>query len=448
MKLARIPRSIQGVHYAWVTLSIAIAMRLVSSVERTASGVLVAYMVDPAGEFGWSRSIVGLALSLRWVCSGVFGPPAGWLGDRYGIRRAMDIGAVLFIASSLLIGMVRVPWEFLLSFGILMSMALAVFQVPLVSAITLWFQKHLGVAMGLLQAAQGLSNVLFAPLMVVLLTYGGWRWAFWGPGIVGGVLLLVLIRFFSNEPAERGLHPFGMAPGTPLPPVHRGVSARVRTKVFLQHATRTATFWNLIGIHYWGCAGHSIIIVYLADIIRSQGLSLATGALVLSTMYGVSAFTRFAVPILADRAGGKAAMALCFFLQGLPILVLFWAHALWHFYLFAVLIGIGLGGEMSAFPIINRQYYGHAPTGTVYGWQIFGSGLGMASGSFLGGFLRDLTGDYTLSLLASLTLSMAGALSILLLPSTAHPQLPAWETALPPEVRSTPGGRPAAAPGD
>jgi MFS family permease len=165
-------------------------------------------------------------------------------------------------------------------------------------------------------------------------------------------------------------------------------------------------------------------------------------------MYGVSAFTRFAVPILADRAGGKAAMALCFFLQGLPILVLFWAHALWHFYLFAVLIGIGLGGEMSAFPIINRQYYGHAPTGTVYGWQIFGSGLGMASGSFLGGFLRDLTGDYTLSLLASLTLSMAGALSILLLPSTAHPQLPGWETALPPEVRSTPLGRPAAAPGD
>jgi MFS family permease len=448
VKLARIPRYMKDVHYAWVTLSIAIAMRLVSSVERTASGVLVAYMVDPAGEFGWSRSIVGLAFSLRWVCSGVFGPPAGWLGDRYGVRRAMDIGAVLFIATSLLIGMVTVQWEFLLSFGILMSMALAVFQVPLVSAITLWFQKHLGVAMGLLQAAQGLSNVLFAPLMVLLLTYGGWRWAFWGPGIVGGVLLLVLIRFFANEPAERGLQPLGVAPGTALPPVHRGANARVRTKVFLLQAKRTATFWNLIGIHYWGCAGHAIIIVYLADIIRSQGLSLATGALVLSTMYGVSSFTRFAVPILADRAGGKGAMALCFFLQGLPILVLFWAHAVWHFYLFAALIGIGLGGEMSAFPIINRQYYGHAPTGTVYGWQILGSGFGMASGSFLGGFLRDMTGDYTLSLLASLTLSMAGTLSILLLPSTSHHQLPAWETALPPEARSTPVGRPAAAPGD
>ena len=211
-----------------------------------------------------------------------------------------------------------------------------------------------------------------------------------------------------------------------------GPSARLRTKVFLQQARRTAAFWNLIGIHYWGCAGHAIIVVYLADIVRTQGLSLATGALVVGTMFGVSSFTRFAVPVLADRMGSKRAMALCFFLQALPILLLFWAHEAWQFYLFAVLMGIGFGGEMSAFPIINRQYYGNAPTGTIYGWQMLGAGIGMASGSFLGGVLRDLTGDYTLALLSSFVLSMAGALSILVLPSTSHHQIPLWEEALPP----------------
>ena len=78
MKQAIWSLRVKGLHYAWVTLGIAIAMRLVSSVEPTASGVLVAYLVDPAGEFGWSRSMVGLALSLQWIFSGVFGPPAGW----------------------------------------------------------------------------------------------------------------------------------------------------------------------------------------------------------------------------------------------------------------------------------------------------------------------------------------------------------------------------------
>lgn len=84
-------------------------------------------------------------------------------------------------------------------------------------------------------------------------------------------------------------------------------------------------------------------------------------------MYGVSSFTRFAVPIIADRVGSKGAMALCFSLQAWPIVMLLWAHEAWHFSLFAVLFGIGFGGEMNAFPIINHQDYGNAPTGTVYG---------------------------------------------------------------------------------
>lgn len=437
MKPARWPFDVKNMHYAWVMLGIAVAMRLISSVERTASGVLVAYMVDPSGEFGWSRSVVGLALSLQWIFSGVFGPPAGWLGDRYGLRLTMALGALLFLATSVLIGLVTVPWQFILYFGILMSAALAIFQVPLVTAVTLWFHRHLGVAMGVLQSSQGLANVLFAPLMVLLLAHFGWRWAFWGPGIVGGLLLLLLARFFRNEPAEIGMRPLGADPNTPIRLIQSGTRARVRTTVFLKQARRTFAFWNLIGIHYWGCAGHAILVVYLADIVRAQGLSLTTGALVVSTMFGVSSFTRFGVPILADRAGGKLAMALCFTLQALPITLLFWAHEAWHFYLFAVLFGIGFGGEMSAFPIINRQYYGNAPTGTVYGWQMMGAGIGMASGSFLGGVLRDLTGDYTLALLCSFALSLLGTMSILILPSTAHHQIPKWEEALPQEAPST-----------
>ncbi len=102
---------------------------------------------------------------------------------------------------------------------------------------------------------------------------------------------------------------------------------------------------------------------------------------------------------------------------------------------------------MSAFPIITRQYYGNAPTGTVYGWQMLGAGIGMASGAFLGGVLRDLTGTYTLALLCSFVLSMTGTVSILVLPTTAHHQIPEWEASLPPEVRSTTPARPVASPG-
>jgi MFS family permease len=416
-------------------------------VERIASGVLVAYLVTPKpeGQFGWSHGAVGLGFAMQWIFSGLFAPPAGWLGDRYGVRRTMFLAALLFIAASLLVGTMTQLWHFYLYFGVLMSASLAVFQVPLVTAVTVWFKTRLGEAMGLLQSTQGLASVTFAPLMVFLLVQLGWKWAFWLPGIAGGLLLLLLIRFFREEPAEMGLRPLGAAANEPIQRVQSGPLAKVRTRVFLQHARHTNAFWNLIGIHFWGCAGHAIIIMFLVALAQERGLSPYMAAGVLSAVLGVSSFTRFAVPIVADRLGSKGAMAICFFLQGVPVLLLLGAHDAWQFYLFAVLFGIGYGGESSAFPIINRQYYGNAPTGTVYGWQMLGAGIGMAAGAFLGGFMRELTGSYTSALILSFALSLAGAISILVLPTTSCRLCTNWEESLPTEARSLAPPRPAPA---
>jgi hypothetical protein len=100
---------------------------------------------------------------------------------------------------------------------------------------------------------------------------------------------------------------------------------------------------------------------------------------------------------------------------------------------------------MSAFPIINRQYYGNAPTGTVYGWQMLGAGIGMAAGAYLGGVMRELTGSYTSTLILSFALSIAGAISILVLPTTSCRLCANWEDSLPPEARSLAPPRPAPA---
>jgi MFS family permease len=110
----------------------------------------------------------------------------------------------------------------------------------------------------------------------------------------------------------------------------------------------------------------------------------------------------------------------------------------WAFYLFAVLFGIGLGGEVPLFPIINRQYYGSAPIGTVYGWQMFGNGIGMGLGPLVGGFLWDVTGNFLSIVFASVGFSLLGLVSVLVLPRTSHVLTPNWEDSLPPEARSAP----------
>jgi len=379
---------------------------------------------------------VGLGFAIQWIVSGLFGPPAGWLGDRYGVRWTMRLGAVLFIVGMVLTGFMRELWQFYLFFGVILSAAMGIFQVPLTAAVTLWFRKHLGTGMGLLQSSQGIGPLVAVPIMLYIIhLFGGGldglRAAFWIPGIVGGAIILVMIKFFYNEPAEIGARPFGAPEDEPIKAVQTGEIAKVRTKVFQKQAQKTSAFWNLIGIHFWGCAGHAIILVYLVAMAEDEGVSkgLAAGAFV--TMSVTSTITRFAVPVIADRMGSKPAMAGCFFLQVAPICLLFFAQDTWHFYLFAVLFGIGFGGEMSAFPIINRQYYGSGPIGTTYGYQMMGAGVGMAAGALMGGQLRDITGNFDATMGLSLALSMVGVISIMLLPTTKKELLPNWEDQLP-----------------
>ena len=426
-------------HYAWVIVSVAAVMRLFSSSFRSSSSILIPRLVD---SFGWSYGAVGLGFAIQWIVSGLFGPTAGWLGDRYGVRWTMRVGAVLFIVGMVLTGLMRELWQFYLFFGAILSISMGIFQVPLTAAITLWFRKHLGFGLGLLQSSQGVGPLIAVPLMLLIIhLFGGGvdglRAAFWIPGILGGAVILLLVRFFYNEPAEIGLRPLGAPEDAPIQAVQTGEIARFRSKVFLKQAQQTPAFWNLIGIHFWGCAGHAIILIYLVAIAEAEGVGAGVAAGAFVTLSVVSSITRFAVPVIADRMGSKGAMAVSFFLQTVPILLLFFAHDAWQFYLFAALFGIGFGGEMTAFPIINRQYYGgKAPIGTTYGYQMMGSGVGMAAGALIGGELRDLTSNFDATMGLSLVLSLTGVISIMLLPTTKEELLPDWEDELPEGMRT------------
>jgi MFS family permease len=421
------------IHYAWVMVAVASAMWMTASAVRFAAAILVPDLQDI---FAWSIFAIFAAFAIQWTASAFFSPIVGWLGDRYGVRRIMIIGAGLFVAGMLLTGTMTHLWEFYLYYGLVLAVAMAIFQVPLVAAVTLWFKTHLGVAMGTLQALQGLGTVVGIVIVAVLLDSLGLKWTFWIPGIAGGVLLFMLVRLFYNEPGEIGIKPWGASENDPLERLLEASIAKARTSVFLKRAQRTGAFWNLIGIHFWGCAGHNIILMGLPAMVNERGFSRAEAAGVLVVLTVVSLVTRFAVPVAADLVGSKKAMMVSFALQTVPVLILLVANDLWVFYLFAVLFGIGIGGEMTAFPIINRQYYGNAPMGTTYGWQLLGGGLGMALGLLLGGFIWTATGSFGGAVWLSFGLSLVGVVSIWALPSTSHHLIPDWEDELPLEARS------------
>ena len=415
-------------HYAWVIVTIIALMQMVGSSIRMAFGVFIYPLSE---EFGWSQGSITLAYALSSIVTALVSPLAGSLGDRFGARKSMILGCTMFIGGMLLIGVVNQVWQFYLTFGVLLGVAQAVFLVPLIPSAMTWFRRHLGVGMGFLMAAWGLGPALTAPIMGLMIEQLGWRDTFWVTAAASAVIMVVLIAKYSNRPADRGLEPYGALPGDP-PATRRSLSAG-RVKLFTRFMRHTKAYWNLSSIHFLGCVGHAVILVYIVPIAIEEGVSVVVAAGLLTVLSGVSIGTRLATPVLSDYVGPKTVMAVAYVLQGIPVVMLFWTHEVWLFYVFAAVFGIGYGGEAGGFPILNRRYYGQAPVGSAHGFQMLGAGLGMAVGGWIGGVIFDFTGGYDLALVISVVASLLGAVSIVLLERTDRLLIPDWETEYLPE---------------
>lgn len=425
-------------HRAWIILSILAVVQIVGQAIGMSAGIMVTTLNDADGGFGWNMGVIGAAIAVYFLVGALVSPFAGMLGDRYGARPIMFACGVLYFVSMLLVGLVSELWHFFLFFGVLLSITQALAMVPLLASIGGWFRRRLGLATGILWASGGVGAAVLAPVVARLLEDVGWRDTFWSIGIVGGGLLLVLSLFFRSKPADSGLRPYGARQDDPPEIVRSREVDRLRLKVFSQHMRRTRAFWNLPTIHGLGCAGHGIILIYSIPLAYEQGISLTAASFILAFISIFSIIGRFIAPIMAERIGGKPIMMAALFIQGLTVLVLFWAQDAWIFYLFGVLFGLGFGGEMSAYLVVNRQYFGSGPLATFYGIEIMGAMMGHAVATVLGGLAIYVTGSFNPALALSMAFSLAGVLVIMNLESSAQVLIPDWEDSLPPEARVGP----------
>jgi MFS family permease len=431
----------RGIHYAWFIAAIAAVLQVTTNFISQAFAVI---MVTIQKDFGWTLTAITLAYFLKNIVQAVSSPVVGWLGDRYGARRALLMAATMYTGGLLLLSGMHQIWQLYLYYSILLGLAQAVFAVNIPTTVAAWFRQRLGVAIGVQQSLGGMGASVMAPVLALVLGRTDWQTAFVGITMVGGIILFTLLSWFHNDPADNGMSPYGAtATDQPQSSVRPSPAIiKIRAQVFLQHVRRTWAFWNLIAIHYLGCIGHSIIMVGVVYFATTRGVSLPQAAWIVSIYSLCGVASRFATPVVADRWGAKGVMALAFLIQGITVALLFWTHEIWQFYLFAALFGIGLGGEMSAFIVINRQYYGIGPVRTVFGFQQFGSSLGMALGGLIGSVIFDTFGSYDIAWLISMAASLGGMVCILFLEPTSRLLIPNWEASLPPEARlSAPSGR-------
>tara|TARA_Y100000588_G_scaffold31029_3_gene30322 strand:- start:2192 stop:3535 length:1344 start_codon:yes stop_codon:yes gene_type:complete len=440
--VSRTVNSVVNAHYAWYIVAMGTTLQLTTNFVSQAFAILLVVMRD---NYGWSLTAIVLAYSIRNVIGAVMSPWAGSMGDRYGAKKVMLVGAAFFMGGLMLLATITAIWQLFLYYSLILGIAQAMFRVNIPTTVAAWFKRKLGVAVGIQQSAGGMGASILAPGLAVLLTQTSWQTAFLLIGSCGGAFVFLLLAFFHSEPADRGKQPYGADDDGKSPvAAFSGAMAKVRSKVFMEHARKTRAFWFLPLVHHLGCVGHAIVIVHGVNYATHKGVTLEAATFIISIYSITSIGSRFVVPILADRLGSKGVMALFYLLQGLSVVMLFWTQDPWQFYLFAAIFGIGFGGEMSAFLVVNRQYYGMGPVRTVFGFQSMGAGLGMALGGLIGSVIYDVFGSYDLAWVVSLVASLGGVVGILSMESTKRELIPDWEGSLPEEAR-TPTAEPSLA---
>ncbi|PYU13604.1 MAG: hypothetical protein DMG29_11425 [Acidobacteria bacterium] len=147
-----------------------------------------------------------------------------------------------------------------------------------------------------------------------------------------------------------------------------------------------------------------------------QHYTQGEAARILSLVLAFSIVGRLLMGWLADRWSKKYVMLLIYTLVAAAIPILFFARAKAPMYVFAVVFGIGLGGDYMIIPLMTAEIFGVQVLGRLMGVILTADGAAEAVSPWLIGRLRDATGSYSTGFLALMGMALFGAVAVAALP--------------------------------
>ena len=380
-------------HYAWIVAGVTFLVLLVTAGIRATPGVL---MVPLEAEFGWTSAAISTAIAINLVLFGLIGPFAASLMDRWGLRRLVLCALLLLAASVGLTTVMKSQWQLVLLWGVCVGSGTGVTALVLAAVVAnRWFDKHRGLVLGGLTAANATGQLLFLPFLARLLEHFGWRSV---SLVVAGSAIIVFIFVFAlmrDRPSEMALEPYGRIDEGGSVEVHGGPS--LRPIEGLRHAMRSPAFWILAGSFFvCGASTNGLIGTHLIPAYHDYGIPevRAAGLLALMGIFDIAGTT--ASGWLSDRVPSRYLLFSYYLLRGLSLLFL--PHTLAHsqsgLNWFAVFYGLDWVATVPPTVRLTSDCFGRENAGVIYGWIGASHQLGAALAAVGAGFIRTHAGDY------------------------------------------------------
>jgi len=351
-------------------------------------------------EYGWARTIVtsGNALG-KLIVAPLFGFFTGWLIDKYGPRRLMMAG-VLMMGIAL--------------FGLSFSDSLPLFYLfylfnalgylcggplPCQVLISRWFTKNRGKAMGIAYLGIGTGGALVPLIAAGLEKHYGWHNSLAVLGILVIIIAFPMVYFIKGSEVKTEFKENIDS----LVPIRKILTDR---NFYLLALGSMCAIGTVGGINQH-------LKLYLRDLNFTQ----AQAAHVISLVLLSSLAGRVIMGWLADLIPRKYVMILIYMIVACVIPLLLVPDFPGRIYIFAVIFGIGLGGDYMIIPLMAGDLFGVKALGRTMGIILVADGV--AESLFpmlLGALYNDVTKSYSLGFTVLICVALTGAIVVSFLP--------------------------------
>lgn len=339
-------------------------------------------------DFHTSRAAVAFAFTLHNTIGPVCAVWIGAMADRFGPRRIILPGLTalgIILLSAQAIG--AAIWQLYIFYIALGAVTCATTAVPYSLAVSSWFDRCRGLALGIMMGGLGLGAIVVPPIAQWLILHYGWRSTFavagWASLIIGIPTVAIFLRDKSGKRQCTTLSAHSPAEGEDLPWKEVWVSSR---------------FWILIAVIMTTSASVHACFIHLPQIVAHVGRTATETAIITSVLGSAVLIGRVGTGYFLDRYFGPYVTACLFFGGAVGIAFLLIGAANATVYIAVFLVGLAFGAEMDVMAFLLGRYFGLRNLGKAFGIAFGAFVLAGGLGPLIMGFVFDKTGSYTLAL--------------------------------------------------
>ncbi|KAI9006811.1 major facilitator superfamily domain-containing protein [Hyaloraphidium curvatum] len=354
------------VGYAWVIVACSFLMQAFTLGMQVSFGPFLRYFLNNQ-TFGTSSNLqLALVSSLSSGITFAAGPWTGRLAEKIGFRTTAAIGALLVCSALQIASLATQLWHLYLSFSLIGGIGVSFSFIPAAAIVPQWFQKRMGLAIGISVAGSGIGALVLNPLQQLMMDRLSWQWAFRVDGFISLVMGLVgaaLIR-------------------TRLPHVARKAGIK---NMFDFGRFKDFTFVRVYVMCLVSGLGYFVVFLFLPAYGGTIGVSPSLAALTVGIANGVGAFGRIFTGFIADYVGAMNVWLASFYVASLLVLLLWTNAKVFGVYLtFAILFGLAGNSYTSLYTLNAARIWGAqgqaSLLGLLYTALIWGSLLGPVIG--------------------------------------------------------------------